>query len=653
MALNHTDMTLQRLAVSLGQLVDQLQVTKATKKDIQIEDVIKALNLTFKTTKGDINELKSLLKVSKSTGNAAQYEKLIKMLELLVKSYDNPDVKQMNRLGITTQNLIAEISSLRDEVKNTNIKGNEKANLSLLSQAIAEGQKQYALSGFGKYASNFYKKATLDQIKLLQQMNKNIKEGIPLKDLGKKGIVEKTKDIASKASGSGLLQAGADIILKGMGFGTLPGELIDMFMFFRGRGKSKKEEELTKEQELNALRAKGLLHDKEKAQLSLDANRNIQERALAVKQTAGLTKENLTVELGKTLADAMRISGEVDARFASEENPGIADVSKITEAIKNNSISKSDIENTIKATEGKQGISEGMSEDILRNFDEVQEYSEIISEQEKIIKETAMGIQSAIDTIAELFLDIREIFGKELKNELEQIDRIVGEMKGHDEETIAGLKSEAITSKLSNLAQTLGTTEDELHGIIGGESNSRYMREYERQGSEYGGKKGASALATEAFRETSFREALYGEPVTPKVRSAGAEFEERVAMTEQRLRDAAVRPPSDLQASKVTEEEIRELGEDVRATAVDDGLSLKEISEIVSESITEFLKNFEESMKERDKDNKEQSEILRKALLSGEVKVTVVNLKDMPAPQVQMQGSNAGIGGSEIKMFGD
>lgn len=658
MALNATDMTLQRLAVSLGQLVEQLQVTKSTKRDVQIEDVIKALNLTFKTTKGDITELKSLLKVSKNAGNSAQYEKLIKMLELLVKSYDNPDVKQMSRLGITAQNLIAEFSSLRDEVKSTNIRGNEKANLSLLTQAIAEGQRQYALTGFGKTASNFYKKATLEQMRLLHQINKHIDEGIPLKDLAKKTPLEKAKEIGSKALDNGPLQAAADMVLKGMGFGTLPGEFLDMFKsMFGKKGMSKKEAE---QAELQSMKVKGLVDAKEKAQLALDYNRTIQDRAVSVRNTAKATRENLTVELSKSLADAMRISGAIDSRFETEGEPGIADINKILEAVNSNSISKAEIDDILKAAaekatpENAETI-KATSNELMKNFSDVQEYSKIIEEQEKIIAETAKGIQDSIDRVAELFIDLRDILGKELKNELEQLDKIISGMKGIDEETKAGIKSDKITRKLESMSRVAGIAEDELHGIIGGERDSKYMRDYKERGTDRGGRAGVSKLAEEAFRESSFREAIYGEtPNLPRSKTVGEEYEDRISQAEQRLKNARVPVPPELNIPKNEPKPIEELNQPSEDNGMmENGLSLEDISSIVSESITEFLKSFEESMKEREKENIQQADILRKALVSGEVKVNVVNLKDIPAPQVITGSSGGGDVSYGASNFGD
>jgi hypothetical protein len=229
-------------------------------------------------------------------------------------------------------------------------------------------------------------------------------------------------------------------------------------------------------------------------------------------------------------------------------------------------------------------------------------------------------------------------------------------MKGIDEETKAGIKSDKITRKLESMARVSGVTEDELHGIIGGERDSKYMREYERQGMEdRGGRKGKSKLAEEAFNETSFREAIFGETRNmPRIRTAGEEFEERVRQTEQRLENARVPVPPELNIPKNEPRPVEEMNQSVEdGGLMENGLSLEEISSIVSESITEFLKSFEESMKEREKENLQQADLLRKSLLSGEVKVNVVNLKDIPAPQVitgSSGGGEASYGGSS---FGD
>ena len=640
MALNQTDMTLQRMVISLNQLVEQLQVTQTTKKSVGLDDIIKALNLTFKTSKGDTGEIKNLLKVTKNAPNASHYEKLTKMLELLLKSYDNPDLKQISRLGITSQNLIAELGSLKDTIKSSNITGNEKANLSVLSQAIAEGQRMYAINGFGREANAFYKKATLEQLKLLKTINKHIDEGIPLKDLNKGGLLDRLKDVSKKAGKSGILSAGADMLLKGMGFGELPGQFLDMFSKKGNKGKDENEK-LNKEQQLQSMKVQGVVDAKEKAQRSLFANQTVQKRASEVKNLAETTKTNLTVELSKAIADAMRTSGEVDPRFASEGMPGVADVNKIAEAINNNTFPRDEVEKLIRSAylqDGSDGEVNGeVAKSLIKNLDEIQEYSKIISEQDNTIVEAAVGIQTSIETISSLFLDLRDIIGNELTNELNELNKLFSkssEFKGLDQETLEGIKRETVNRKLGLISNTTGVPEDELQGLIGGEDSSGYMKEYEKQGKYTN--KNKSSLAEEAFNETTFREALYGEN-KPKIKTPGQEFEDKIKATNTRLSSAPVPIPSDLNVPTEPIQELVPPNQEVE----DNGLSLEDISEIVSDSITDFLKSFDEAMKTRDKESKEGMDILKKALLSGEIKVNVVNLKDIPQGEAGHSGSQS------------
>lgn len=643
MALNQNDMTLQRMAISLNQLVEQMRLTQATKSDMGIEDIIKALNLTFKTSRGDTTELKNLIKIAKSSPNASHYEKLTKMLELLLKSYDNPDLKQMKRLGISTQNLAVEIIALRDTIKASNILGNEKANLSVLSKAVADGQRQYAISGFGRDASAFYKKATLEQLKLLRTIDKHIDEGIPLKDLNRTGLLDRIKGAGKKVGGSGILSAGADMVLKGMGFGELPGQFLDMFAKKGGKN-AKTEEELTKKQELQSLKVQGIVGAKEKAQQSLMTNQAIQKRAEEVRLLAETTKSNLAIELSKAIAGAMETNGAIDSRFASDDEPGTVDIAKIIKAIETNSFPKDEIESLVNSAyltaEGNDELNKEVASTLMKNLDEIQEYSKIVEDQDKVIADSAVGIQTAIESISTLFVDLRDILGKELTNELKELNRLFDrspEFRGLDEETRNSIKQERIDRKLAMMASTTGVAEDELQGLIGGESSSRYMDEYKRQGETYGTGKTVSEIVREAFEENTFRDALgntdRAKPLTP-----GEEFENRVRETNTRLERAPVPVPHDL----TTPAEIEDVPDNNVNVAVE-GISMEDITEIVAESITDFLKSFEEAMKTRDKESKDGMEVLRKALLSGEMKVNVVNLRDIP----QNRGGNGGGNGGE------
>lgn len=655
MALNQSDMTMQRLAMAVGQLSEQLQISQTTKSDFKLEDVVKALNLTFKTSKNDTGELKTLMKIAKSTPNAEHYMKLTKAIEILLKTYDNPDTKQMSRLGISAQNIVSEIKSLRDELSNTNLKGNDKANLSVLSKAIAEGNRLYAVNGAGRDASNFYKKATLEQLTLLRLVNKHIEEGIPLKDMKKKGIGESLKRGAKGVLGSGPLLAATDAVLKGMGFGTLPGEFLDMFASKKKEGE---DEKLSKKEQLQAMKIEEIVTAKEKSQASLDANEMIQKRAIEVKNTASATKENLKVDLSKSLADLMQLTG-VDSKYADENNATVADPEKIAKAIESKELDKGYIEELVKfaseKSDGNEAFSKETLDTILKNVEEVHEYAKIVDEQDKIIKNTAESIQTSIDTISQLFLDLREVLGKELTAEIKELNKIFDkspEFRKMDKDERENKKQEAILLKLSKIAERSNITEDEMHGLIGGEDKSNYMKKFEEQG-KHTDRKTGSELAKAAFEERTFRDALLGRAEEPKVKEPnvmGDEFEEKVRATT--LRREKAPPPTPIQA---TEAEVP-VAPSPRRDEVEvqnDQISLDEMAEIMNESITEFLKNFDEAMKERDKESKAQMDILKKSLMSGEMKVKVTNLNEIPSSGGFGGGQQGGHGNTKASKFGD
>ena len=149
----------------------------------------------------------------------------------------------------------------------------------------------------------------------------------------------------------GLLTAGADAILKGMGFGTLPGEFIDMFSnMTKSMNDSKKAKEDEKI-ERDSLATQGLLESKEKAQLSLDTNEKIQDRAKEIKKKAESAQSGLSIELSKAIAGAMKTSENgIDDRFKLEGQEGEADISKISEAIIDGTLTRDDIEKIISSS---------------------------------------------------------------------------------------------------------------------------------------------------------------------------------------------------------------------------------------------------------------------------------------------------------------
>jgi len=645
MSLDPKDLNLQKMIISLNQLVEQLRITSTTKKDMGIEDIIKALNLTFKTAKGDTGELKNLIKITKNAPNAKHYDKLTKMLELLVKTYANPDIKQMKNLDITTQNLTTELTSLLDTLQNINVTKNEKANLSLLSKAVAQGHQMYAITGFGKDASNFYKKATLEQLKFFKMMDKAIKDGVPIKNLTAKKTLKEKLSSGKTGKSMTLLAAGADMAMKAMGMGTIPGEALEVLGGGIQKAMDMVDKRGEKRAERNALKVEGLVAAKEDSQKSMIVNKEVQDKAIAVKKQADDVQKNLIDDLSGAIAGAMKTSETgIDARFASETSPGEADINKIADAIKNNQFPKDELEALIKSkyltTDAQGNQDTTVSDTLLKNLAEVEEYAKIIHDQDNTIKETAVNIQTSIDTISGIFLDLREILGKELVNEIKEINKAVDKkMKGFSAEEKQAKKDEYVNKKMEAMAQRIEITADEMQGVIGGEDKSGYMIEYEKQGGAKFANNGKteSEKAAEAFKETSFAEALKSRTSLDNANEIKknktletSEIENKIKETESRLKEIPIPIPKDLEVYGPHAPTPSANQTPTPETIDNQEASFEELQDIFSESMNDFMKRFDELIKDRDKSAKESSDALKKALTSGEVKVKVVNLSEIP-----------------------
>jgi hypothetical protein len=652
MALDQSTMTMQKLVFAISQLSEQLSVTKASKSNMDISDVIKAINSNLKSTKGDLSELKNLSKILKNSPNAKHFDHLQKTLDILIKSFTNPDIKHMKQVGISVDNLVAEFAKLDEHLKTINVARNEKANLSVLSQAVTDGYKNYATLGFGKQANDFYKRATLDELKFLKNMDKNIMEGNKISQ--KESLKDKIKKTADKNKGSlGLLTAGADAILKGMGFGTLPGEFIEMFgNIAKSMDESKKAKEDEKI-EKDSLATQGLLESKEKAQLSLDTNKKIQERAIDVKDKASNAQSGLSIELSKAIAGAMKTSEHgIDDRFKLEGQEGEADISKISEAVISGTLTRDDIEKIISSS--KLSKDENGNEDrtivdtLLKNLDEVDEYSNIIKEQQNTIRETGEVIQGSIETISEIFVELRDTVGKVLKARIEdsnkEIDKKFG--KKYSKEQVAGLKERAKNMIIEDEMKHSKVSEDEMHGIIGGQDRSRHMEEYERQAGEGFANNGKTenAKVTEAWKEESFRNAIDSknptnkdEAILEKIAKTTSELDKDNALT--KLKEANISPPevpvpSDLAQKEATMESVEDESDE-------DGMSLDDVHGVFQDAMIEFLKKFEETLKAEAKEKDESAKKLIDLLKNGEAKFKMVNVGDIKLPG----GGNGGGGG--------
>lgn len=354
--------------------------------------------------------------------------------------------------------------------------------------------------------------------------------------------------------------------------------------------------------------------------------------------------------MSKAIAGAMNTAeGGVDARYASDTSPGEADINKIADAIKANQFPKEELEAMIKSkyltTDANGNEDNRVSEALIKNLGEIEEYSKIIQEQDKTIVDTAKNIQTSIDTISGIFLDLREILGKELTNEIREINKVIDKkMKGFSEEEKQARKDEYVNKKIAAMAERIEITADEMQGVIGGVDKSGYMIEYAKQGGEGFANNGktVSENAEAAFKEETFANAL-------KMRSPNAEneinkknkeeeaneIETKIIETNKRLQNVTVPVPKELEVyGPAAPNQVTNIQQQPTQDRVDNQeASFDELQDIFAESMNDFMKKFDELIRSRDKVEQESTNALKRALTSGEVKVKVINLNEIPKPE--------------------
>lgn len=640
------DIHLQKLTAMLTQLVEQLKVTQATKTNFDIDDVFKTVNQIFKTTQADKTVLRDFQKTIKSLTNSQQFEKLSKAFYTLDKTFKDPDIKQLKGMNITANNIFSELTILQDTLRNINISKNEKANLTLLSKSIAEGHRLYSVQGFGRNADQFYKNATIQQLILLKNVEKNLKDGVPLKGLGGNGIL----GAMAKVGASGPITAIADVLLKSAGMGELPGQIAELFL-----NKNAKETENKKEQ-ANAARVAGLQGAKDASKGSIIFNKEkMQNIETALTETQAY-KETLTNDLANALARTLKTDERgVDSRFAKDEAPYEVDMKKLTDAIRAGSLPRDEIESLIKTkyivqTESGENDTT-ISDALIAKVESLDEYKRAIDEYKQTKIDTARELQSALETFSELTSSMRTIMNKEIVAEFREIDRIATKMFGRT----ASMEKEAFAQtyknkKLESVREAYGIGKDEEIGI------SKFGQR--NIGSDYAD----LADITKSEKQSKSIATLLEDFETQKILQQNklmTNFENAVKVIETKTEDVkdlleryekvektktavgAIDPIREKTNINDIPETIRkEIVEKSAQQAVTEarreseytgaGIDIDKVEENANRIYTEMMENLLTSFKDQDTmNNQKQVDSLKKILEGGTVNVRVSNLNDI------------------------
>lgn len=639
------DIHLQKLTAMLTQLVEQLKVTQATKTNFDIDDVFKSINQIFKTTQADKTVLRDFQKTIKSLSNSQQFEKLSKAFYTLDKTFKDPDIKQLKGLNITANNIFSELSILEDTLKNINISKNEKANLTLLSKSIAEGHRLYSVQGFGRNADQFYKNATIQQLLLLKNMEKNLKDGVPLKGLAGNGIL----GTMAKVGASGPITAIADVLLKSAGMGELPGQIAELFMNKNGKeGESKKEQ-------ANAARVAGIQGAKDAAKGSIIFNKEKMKNIETALSETESYKETLTNDLASALARTLKTDEKgVDSRFAKDEAPYEVDMKKLTDAIRAGSLSKDEIESLIKTkyiVQTESGESDTtISDALIAKVESLDDYKRAIDEYKESKINTAKELQSAYESFAELANTMKTIMTREIVAEFKELNRAADKLYGEkDSKEKEGFLYTAKNIKLQSIREGYNIADDEQMGISKYGSNN-IGSDYSKLG-ELTGKTESAPISTllgdfetqQILREnnlmTGFENvAKVMENKTEDVKDLLEKYEKTEKTKTGAAAFAQVRERTNI--NDIPESLRKEVVEKSAQKAVDDarreseytgaGIDIDKVEENANRIYTEMMENLLTSFKDQDTmNNQKQVDSLKKILEGGTVNVRVSNLNDI------------------------
>lgn len=644
--MNANDIHLQKLTAMLTQLVEQLKVTQSSKTNFDIDDVFKAVNQIFKTTQADKTVLRDFQKTIKSLSNSQQFEKLSKAFYTLDKTFKDPDIKQLKGLNITANNIFSELSILEDTLKNINISKNEKANLTLLSKSIAEGHRLYSVQGFGRNADQFYKNATIQQLLLLQKVEKNLKEGVPLKGLTGNGILK----TIGKVGASGPITSIADVLLKSAGMGELPGQITEMLtsMF------AKKPGEMSKEDQANAARVTGLQGAKDAAKGSIIFNKEKMKNIETALTETESYKETLTNDLASALARTLKTDDKgVDSRFAKDEAPYEVDMKKLTDAIRAGSLSKGEIESLIKTkyiVQTESGESDTtISDALISKVETLDDYKKAIDEYKQTKIDTAKELQAAYESFAELANTMKTIMTREIVAEFKELNKAANELYGDKEsKEKEGFLYTSKNIKLQSIREGYNIAGDEMMGISKYDPN--IGDDYNKLG-ELTGKTGSTVISTllEDFESKQILQqnnlmnnfenvAKVIETKTEDVKDLLEKYEKTEKTKTGAAAFAQVRERTNI--NDIPESLRKEVVEKSAQKAVDDarreseytgaGIDIDKVEENANRIYTEMMENLLTSFKDQDTmNNQKQVDSLKKILEGGTVNVRVANLNDI------------------------
>lgn len=393
---------------------------------------------------------KLLLKFSKSTNAIGDQAKLTQVLTEFNKK--SPDYQRLSNI-MTPGDFEKFVNRALEKIKNTPIKLNNKENLSFMSKAIAKANKDYASTGFGRVASDFYKNATNAQLKELRLMRKSIESG---------DIIGKNKGGMVRGLLLGLAGQTSDLVLENAGMGELPGKMMNLVSAIDALRQARGSDKAKAEAERNA----ALLANSRLTEASYSEQKRTTKESKELLIDATLQKDELTNGLLSAFREALNktdLSDKIKLKYEKDLSSG-----KLTQGQLNKITSswKKSLGDDI-TIEDKQQMRE-FKENVLSNISTISEINESIATATESYNREAKKELDSLITATKARADVDEMIFTELEGQFKNIDKELSSRKfrGKSESELRPLREQLQTEVVQSVSNKYGIAMSEARGMF-------------------------------------------------------------------------------------------------------------------------------------------------------------------------------------------
>lgn len=452
------------MAISNDELLKSINLMAKALTDMQYQNKVNGTNTVSSLEKlnhmlaraatdtgmspASLNKL--LLKFAKSTTAIGDQAKLTQVLNEFNKKV--PEYSRLSSL-MTPNDFMKFIDRSLEKIKTTPITLNTKENISFISKSIAKANKDYASTGFGKIASDFYKNATKEQLKELKLMRKSIQSG---------GQINPSNGGVFRGMVMGAMGQISDIVLNNAGFGELPGKMANLLKLVDDYWASNKADLEKEDVERNA----NLLANSRMAEASYNEIKRTAKESKDVLIEATMQRDDLTASLTESFSNALSKT-DLDEKTKQRYEAALA-----KGTITDGQLSK--ITSSWKKTLGDEITSEDKEEiksfrsNILNNINTLKEIGQDVDDATNAYKSELEKENMALITATKARADVDSIMYDEIKGQFSRIDKELSSRKfrGKSSEELNLLKLQLQSEVVGNVSSKYGINASEARGAF-------------------------------------------------------------------------------------------------------------------------------------------------------------------------------------------